>query len=74
MKIQENPVGLKFNGTHHLLVYADDMNVLGDNINTMKENTETLVVASKEVGLEINVEKISICCYLVNRILYRDSK
>jgi hypothetical protein len=41
-KVQENQVGLKLNGTHHLLAYADDVNLLGDNIDTMKKNTETL--------------------------------
>jgi hypothetical protein len=50
-------VGLKLNGTHQLLAYADDVNLLGDNIDTVKKNTETLIDASKEVGLEINVEK-----------------
>jgi hypothetical protein len=43
--------------THQLLAYADDVNVLGDNVNTIKKNMETLIDASKEVGLEINVEK-----------------
>jgi hypothetical protein len=56
-KVQENQVGLKVNGKHQLLAYADDVNLLGDNIDTIKENTETLIDASKEVGLEINVEK-----------------
>jgi hypothetical protein len=50
-------VGLKLNGTHQLLAYSDGVNVMGDNIDTIKKNTETLIEASKEVGLEINVEK-----------------
>jgi hypothetical protein len=49
-------VGQKLNGTYQLLAYADHVNLLGDNIVTIKKNTETLTDASKEVGLEINVE------------------
>jgi hypothetical protein len=50
-------VGLKLNGTHQLLAHADDVNLLGHNIDTIKKNTETLIDTSKEIGLEINVEK-----------------
>jgi hypothetical protein len=55
MKVQENQVGLKLNGTLQLLAYADDVNLLGDNINTIEKNTETLIHACKEVSLEINM-------------------
>jgi hypothetical protein len=47
-KVQENQVGLKLNGTHELL---------GDNIIAIKKNMETLIEASKEVGLEVNTEE-----------------
>jgi hypothetical protein len=65
-KVQENQVELELNGTHQLLAYADVVNLLGDNIDTVKKNAETLIDASKEVGLEINVEKTKyIYCYLI---------
>jgi hypothetical protein len=53
-------VGLKLNGTHQLLVCADDVNILGDNIRRYhkEKNTQTLIDACKEVGLEENTEKI----------------
>jgi hypothetical protein len=57
IKVQEKQVGQKLNGTHHLLVYPDDVNLLSDNIDAIKKNTETLIDASKEVGLEVNTEK-----------------
>jgi hypothetical protein len=56
-KVQGNQVRLKLNGTHLLLVNAGDVNLLRDNIDTIKKNTKTLIDVSKEVGLEINVEK-----------------
>jgi hypothetical protein len=65
-KVQEHQVGLELNGTHQLLVHADDINLLGHAINTIKGNTKTLLGASKDVGLEINAEKknyiITPCC------------
>jgi hypothetical protein len=42
-KVQENQVGLKLNGTHQLLAYADDVNLLGDNMDTTEKITETLI-------------------------------
>jgi hypothetical protein len=56
-KVQENQVGQKLNEAHQLLVYADDVILLGDDIDNIKENTQTLIYASKEVGLEVNTEK-----------------
>jgi hypothetical protein len=52
-KVQENhQVGLKLNGTPQLLVYADDVNLLGDSINNVKKNTNMLFDASREVGVK----------------------
>jgi hypothetical protein len=56
-KVQANQEGLKLNGTHQLLAYADDVNILGGSVHAIKKNTEALVVASKEIGLEVNSEK-----------------
>jgi hypothetical protein len=55
-KGQKNQMGLKLNGTYHQLVYADDVNLLGDNIDSIKRNTETFIDGSKEVGLEVTQE------------------
>jgi hypothetical protein len=46
-KVQEKQVGLKLNGTHQLLAYADDVNLLGDNIDTIKKNTDILIDARR---------------------------
>jgi hypothetical protein len=52
-KVQEKQMGFKLNGTNQLMAYADDVNLLGDNIDTIKKNTETLIDASKEVGARL---------------------
>jgi hypothetical protein len=49
-------VGLKLNETYQFLVYADYVNLLGDNIGPIKKNTQTLIAARKEVGLKVNRE------------------
>jgi hypothetical protein len=39
------------------MVYADDVNILGGSVHTVKENAEALIMASKETGLEVNGDK-----------------
>ena len=57
MRVLVNQDGLKLNGTHQLLAYAVDVNILGGNVHTVRENGEALVVATKEIGLEANTDK-----------------
>ena len=56
-RVQVNQDGLKLKGTHQLLAYADGVNTLGGSIHTVKENAEALVVATEEIGLEVNADK-----------------
>lgn len=55
-KVQENQTGLKLYRTHRLLICADDMNILGDNITTTNKNTAALIDSSKEIIPEVNRE------------------
>jgi hypothetical protein len=48
---------LKLNGTHQFLVDADDVNILGGSVSTILKNTEALIVASKEICLQVNADK-----------------
>ena len=56
-RVQVNQDGLKLNGTHQLLAYANDVNTLGGSVHTVKKNAEALVAATKENGLEVNADK-----------------
>jgi len=50
-RVQVNQDSLKLNGTHQLLAYADDVNILGGSVHTVKENAKALVLATKKIGL-----------------------
>jgi len=56
-RVHVNQDGLKLNGTHQFLVYVGDVNVLGGSVHTIKENAKALIVASKEIGLEVKADK-----------------
>ena len=61
-RVQVNQDGLKLNGTHQLLAYADDFNILGGSIHTVKENPEALVAAAREIGLEVLIKLSTWSC------------
>jgi len=67
-RVKVNQDGFKLNGTLQLLVYVDDVNILGGNVHTMKKNAEMLVVATMETGLEVNADKINTWSYLEIRM------
>jgi len=56
-RVQVNQDGLNLNGTHQLLGYADDVNILVGSVDTVKKNAKALVVATRETGLEVNAHK-----------------
>jgi hypothetical protein len=49
--------GLKLNGPHQLLVYFDDVNILGGSVQKKKKKLDALVVASNKIGLKVNAIK-----------------
>jgi hypothetical protein len=56
-RVRVNQDGLKENGTRQLLVYADEVVILGGSVHTIKKNNEALVGTCKENGLEVNADK-----------------
>jgi hypothetical protein len=67
-RVQVNQDGWKLNGTNQLLVNADDVNIVGGSIHTVKENAEALLVDSKEIGLEVNADQLCTWSCLAIRI------
>jgi hypothetical protein len=56
-KVRENRVGLKLSGSHRMLVYAGDLDLLGDNINTITKSTKDLIDALQKTNLEGSRER-----------------
>jgi hypothetical protein len=67
-RVQVNQDGWKRNSIHQLLVNADVVDIFGGTVYTIKKNTEASVVASKEMGLEVNANETK------NMVMYRDQK
>ena len=57
LKIKEDKKGLALNVLNQLFVYADDVDLIGDDIDALQSNSEVLVEACDEIGLQVNVEK-----------------
>ena len=56
-RVQVNQDGLKLNDTYQLLVYTYDVNIFGGGVRIIKKIIEPLVIASKEIWLEVNADK-----------------
>jgi len=56
-RVQVNQDSSKLHATYQFLFYGEDINILGGSVLTVKENTEPLLVASKETGLKVNADK-----------------
>ncbi|KAJ4448787.1 hypothetical protein ANN_00178 [Periplaneta americana] len=70
-KVQDTRQGLELSGLHQLLVYADDVNMLGENPQTFRENTGILLKASKEISLEVNPEKTNLLSKILKVRIYK---
>ena len=58
-KVQGTSLGLEMNGTHQVLAYADDVNLIGGDIRTIKRNVDVLLNACKDIGLAVKIGKLS---------------
>jgi len=63
--VQVSQDDLKLNGTHQLLAYADDVNILGGSIHTLKENAEALVATNREIGLEVRADHLGVDVWII---------
>ncbi|KAJ4438621.1 hypothetical protein ANN_14568, partial [Periplaneta americana] len=70
--IKDCPQGLESNGLHQILVYADDVDMLGENPQTIRRNTGILLQASKEIDLEVNPEKTKVMIMSRDRNIIRN--
>jgi hypothetical protein len=56
-RVKANQDGLKLDSIHQPLVYAGDVNLLGESVYTIVENADSLLVTSKEIGLDVIADK-----------------
>ena len=62
---------MKLNGIHQLLASADDVNIPGGSIHTLKENAEALVAATREIGLEVLIRLLCLEIRMQDKITVR---
>ena len=53
-RVQENRIGLEFSGKHQLLIYADGVNMLEENLQTVRKSIEIHLKTSKDIAFEVN--------------------
>jgi len=57
VQVNQDDLKLHVNGSHQFLAYADDVNILGGSIHTLKENVEAPIAAIREIGLKVSADK-----------------